>query len=136
MMIKGVPKLQFHHIGVATKNIEQDVPEYFLLGYKAEGDYFEDPIQGIRGLFLFSEKGPRLELLENLPESHTLDVWLERGQKLYHSAYYTDNLEETMQYMREHRGIVTIPPKKSVYFGKEICFMMLRNRQLIELLQI
>ena len=127
--------LRFHHIGVATKKIAQEISEYALLGYITEGDFFEDPLQGIRGIFLTSESGPRLELLENLPGSQTLNVWLDRGQKFYHMAYYTDSIEQAIQYFREHCGILTISPKPSVYFENEICFMMLRNRQVIELLQ-
>lgn len=40
----------FHHIGVATRSIEREIPIYSLMGYKKESDVFDDPAQGIRGL--------------------------------------------------------------------------------------
>ena len=125
----------FHHIGVATKSIEKELPVYTLMGYEKLGEVFEDPAQGIRGLFLTAKDQPCLELLENLPDSHTLDKPLENGQKFYHTAYYVGDIEAAMEVFRKNRAKVISPLKESVYFGKRICFMMLPNMQLIELLE-
>ena len=127
--------LEFHHIGVATKGIEKELPVYTLMGYEKEGEAFEDPTQGIRGLFITAKDQPRLELLENLPDSHTLDKPLENGQKFYHTAYYVDNIEAALEMYKNNRAKVISPLKESVYFGKRICFLMLPNMQMIELLE-
>ena len=66
---------------VATSGIEKELPNYTLLGYTKDGDFFEDFQQGIRGLFLCAEGQPRLELLENLPDCNTLDIPLSKGNK-------------------------------------------------------
>lgn len=134
-MKKAVGGISFHHVGVATKSILKELPQYLLLGYEKEGEMFEDPQQGIRGLFLTAPGQPRLELLENLEGSHTLDRQLEQGQKLYHTGYYVGDIESAEAILRANRARVISPMKPSVYFGKRICFMMLPNMMMIELME-
>lgn len=132
---KTVGNFTFHHLGVATRGILKELPQYLLLGYEKEGEVFEDPQQGIRGLFLTAPSQPRLELLENLEGSHTLDKQLEQGQKLYHAAYYVTHIEKAAEVLQRNRARIISPMKQSVYFGKRICFLMLSNMMMIELLE-
>lgn len=125
----------FHHLGVATASLEKELPGYTLLGYSREGDVFTDPIQGIRGLFITGEGTPRLELLENLPGSTTLDVPLKKGQKIYHMAYYVPDMEKAISVLTHCRAKILSPPKTSVYFGGRICFMALPGVGVVELLE-
>ena len=127
--------LKFHHIGIATRGIEKEVPVYTLMGYKAEGAIFQDSNQGIRGFFLTAADQPRVELLENLTGSHTLDEPLERGLKIYHTAYLVSDIEKAVKVFQHNRGRVISPMKQSSYFGKRICFLMLPNMQMIELIE-
>ena len=132
---RAVGVVDFHHVGVATRGIEKELPLYLLLGYQREGKLFTDPEQGIRGLFLTAEGQPRLELLENLEDSKTLDKPLEHGQKLYHMAYLVENIEGAMKALAVNRAKVVAPLKHSVYFGARICFMMLPNMGMVELIE-
>ena len=131
----AVGGFDFHHIGVATRGIEKELPTYLLLGYQREDEPFTDPAQGIRGLFLTSEGQPRLELLENLEGSKTLDKPLEHGQKLYHMAYLVGDIERAIEVLAANRAKVIAPLKYSAYFGARICFLMLPNMGLIELIE-
>lgn len=126
---------EFHHIGVATRSIDKELPFYTLLGYEKEGGVFEDSLQGIRGLFLTAKDQPRLELLENLPDSHTLDPQLKMNQKLYHTAYYVGDIEKAIEAFTKNRAKIISPLKQSAYFGKRICFLLLPNMGMIELLE-
>lgn len=128
-------EIEFHHIGVATRSIEKEYQVYTLLGYEKESDCFEDPEQGIRGLFITAKGQPRLELLENLAGSHTLDKQIEKNQKFYHAAYYVANIEAVIAYFQMNRAKIISPMKASTYFGKRICFLMLANMSLIELIE-
>lgn len=132
---RAIGDMEFHHIGVAVKSIEKEFPVYALLGYEKERDVFEDHAQGIRGLFITAAGQPRLELLENLEGSHTLDKQLENGQKFYHAAYYVKNIEVAAGMYQKNRAKMISPLKESAYFGKRICFLMLPNMQMIELLE-
>lgn len=130
-----VGKFEFHHIGVATKSIQKESSMYFLLGYSSESSVFEDPKQGIKGTFLVAKNQPRLELLENLEGSNTLDLYLKSNTKMYHSAYLVENIEKAVEVLINCRAKMMSPLKYSVYFGKRICFLMLPNMTMIELME-
>lgn len=132
---QAIGPITFHHIGVAVHRIEKELPIYTVMGYKKEGKIFEDPEQGIRGLFLTAQDQPRLELLENLEGSHTLDKQLELGQKLYHMAYYVRDIEKAIDLLAKNRAKIISPPKNSTYFKKQICFLMMPNMMIVELIE-
>ena len=98
---------------------------------------FEDPRQGVRGVFLGGQS-PRLELLEPLAadgEGGVLEPWLKGGIKLYHLAYETDSLPDAIADLRRERAKVVVAPIPAVAFGgREIAFLLMPNRMLIELI--
>lgn len=127
--------LEFHHIGVACKDIESETKISLALGYEIEGEDFVDPAQGVYGRFLVGG-GPRLELLAPLTEKGVLTPWLNQGVKLYHLAYLTEELESEMQRLRASRAKVMVPPIPAVAFGgRKIAFLMLPNMLLVELIE-
>lgn len=132
----AVGKFEFHHIGVATKEIKSEIGVYKLLGYVREGRIFEDEQQGIRGQFMISKNQPRIELLENLPESHTLDLQLEKRNHLYHFAYMVADIEKAVEILLRCHARIVSPMKTSVYFEKRICFLVLKNMFMIELVEL
>src|SRR5262245_28496794 len=137
MHIDGLPPIgSFHHIGVATEGIADAERTYAALGYAREGDEFCDPAQGVRGVFIVGP-GPRLELLEALGDSHTLDPWLRAGSRMYHLAFEVADLDGTLATARsELQGLVVRPPTPAPAFGgRRIAFVMLRNRALIEFVE-
>ena len=84
----------FHHVGVACADIAAEAAQFAALGYVAEGEAFEDPIQGVRGVFMTGQS-PRVELLEPIGTASggVLAPWLAKGIKLYHLAYFVPELE-------------------------------------------
>ena len=125
----------FHHIGCATKSIEKEFIIFSSLGYVSEGDDFLDEVQGNRGRFLVGA-GPRLELLENLPKSQTLNSWLNSGIKFYHFAYFVPSIDAALVWARSQRAYITVMPVPAVAFGgKLICFVMFRNGLFLELIE-
>ena len=128
--------LQFHHVGVASRSIESEMEALAPLGYVAEGAIFEDPIQGVRGVFVTAHSS-RLELLEPLSAaSGVLTPWLASGTKLYHLAYCVDGLDEGIARMRSQGAKLVVSPVPAVAFGgRRIAFLMLRNRLLVELVE-
>ncbi len=95
----------FHHLGIATKSLAEEIRAYAPLGYDPEGDEFVDERQGIRGRFL-AGGGPRLELLEPLPGSITLTPMLTRGVKCYHHAYEVSSIEASTEMLSAARAPV------------------------------
>lgn len=122
--------LEFHHIGIATKSISDEIMLYKMLGYKEETDFFNDYEQGIRGIFLNSDSGVRIELLENLPDSNILDEHIKKNNKNYHLAFLSETLiikSRNLKMLKE--------PKYSSYFKKKVCFYIMKNMAIIELIE-
>jgi len=125
----------FHHIAIASQDIKKEYANLRILGYEEEGNTFIDESQGIKGQFIIAEGQPRIELLENLEGRHTLDVWLNNNTKMYHLAYNVQNIDESIDILVRNRAKVIVPATKSAYFGKRICFLMLMNMSMIELIE-
>ena len=137
MIDVGLAGLRFHHVGLACEDIDAEAARLAPLGYVAEGEAFEDPRQGVRGLFVAGQ-APRLELLEPLPgrESGVLAPWLAASVKLYHLAYETAGLADAIARLRKSRAKVVVEPVPAVAFGgRHIAFLLLPNRLLIELIE-
>lgn len=126
---------EFHHVGYATASIERERALFEALGYVLEGEVFEDPVQGIKGCFL-TGAGPRLELLENLPGASTLTPWIGAGIKMYHFAYWVDNIDAAIEWARGNRGKVTVSPVGAIAFGgRRISFVIFRNGFMLEFIE-
>lgn len=134
--------LAFHHVGVACRDIDAEAAHFATLGYTIEGSAFDDRVQGVRGLFMVGQ-GPRMELLEPLRDAApdgsstngVLSPWLSSGTKLYHLAYVAPDLRHAIDAMRRRRAKLVVAPVPAVAFaGREIAFVMLPNRLLVELI--
>src|SRR5262245_9045177 len=95
MTAPSLDDLRFHHIGLACRKLAADRQDHELLGYRAEGELFEDPLQRIRGLFM--TLGPmRVELLEPLGSDSPLEAYLKRGIKIYHQCFLCGDIERSI----------------------------------------
>ena len=137
-LLRAGADLAFHHVGVACADIGIEAARLSPLGYVAEGLEFTDAKQGVRGVFLTGQ-APRLELLESLAgaENGVLTPWLAQEIKLYHLAYETRSLTRAIDRLRGECAKLIVPPVAAVAFnGREIAFLMLRNRMLVELIAL
>jgi len=133
--VTGPEGMRLHHIGVVTRGIEKELPFFELLGYRKISDMHAEPDQKVRGMFIAAPGQPVLELLENIEENGPLDVLLERGIKFYHFAYAVADIDQALErILSSQGGKVIVPAAHSSYF-RRICFVMLRNMMLIELVE-
>jgi len=125
--------LEFHHVGVACRDLDLEARPFLALGYRPEGDDFVDTTQGIRGRFL-GGLSPRLELLTALPGRDVLDPWLKSKVKFYHLAYETGDLDATVASVLDRcRAKLVVAPVRSVAFKeRRIAFVMLPSMALVE----
>lgn len=124
--------LQFHHIGLACREMAKDRADHEFLGYRAEGDVFEDPLQRIRGLFM-TLGTMRVELLEPLDESSPLHAYLKRGIKVYHQCFTCRDLDQAIAALESGNARLVSPAKPAVAFqNRRIAFVMLPSQMLIE----
>lgn len=131
----NIGNLKFHHYGVAAQNIESSFENYKTEYEK--GGRFEDELQGVKGLFINSESKPTLELLENLPNAHTLDYFINNNTEIYHAGYLVENYQKGYDFLINKLGAkIVSDTKESKYFKGKICFLMLKNKKIIELIEI
>ena len=128
--------LPFHHLGVATKGIERELPIYQSLGYQPCSNIFVDERQKIRGLFIKADTAPTLELLENLEEHGPLDTLIDKGIKIYHLAYVTRQIEKDALRLKEECHAKIFQPIAPASFFAYVCFAMLPNLNMVELVQL
>ena len=128
----AIGEFDFHHIGVASKDIEKDLRVFSRLNYTKASEIFEDEEQGIRGVFLEAKGQPSLELLSNLEGYNTVTPMLESGNKMYHFAYFVSDIEKALDTFIKTKAKIVSPLKQSTYFGKRICFLLLPNMYMIK----
>ena len=129
-----IENLKFHHIGIACNDLEKELQNFSFLGYKKEGSFFIDRNQGIKGIFIAANDQPRMELLINFGEKGTLNSLLQKGIKMYHICYETDDIFKSIKALESIGAKLIISPLEAVAFNnKMITFLMLPNMLLIEL---
>ena len=129
-------RLKLHHIGVATKNIEKEFEIFSKLGYKKCSEIFEDETQHMKGLFIETENQPLFELIEGVGDNNPVKSHTLKGNKFYHIAYETTNIENDLDFfIKNQNARVIVPVTKATYFDK-ICFMLLPNMMIVELVQL
>jgi methylmalonyl-CoA/ethylmalonyl-CoA epimerase len=127
--------LKFHHIGLACRDMAKDRRDHELLGYRAEGAEFSDPLQRIRGLFM-TLGSMRVELLEPLDETSPLTSYLKRGIKIYHECFLSTNLAQSIEALEAHGARLVSAPTPAVAFeNRLIAFLILPSQMLIELIE-
>ena len=126
---------KFHHIGYASKSIDEDLLFFKSLGFNLEGKIFTDTNQGIRGCFIVG-CGTRIELLENLPNSQTLSGLIRHGINMYHLAYEVDSIKVAFEKISNIKHKVIVQPISAVAFGgRKIAFVLFRNNFILEFIE-
>lgn len=129
-----VAGLTFHHVGVACRDLDAEERVFAAIGYRRERPDFFDPIQGVHGRFIVGG-GPRLELLRNDSDPGVLTPWLKKGVRFYHLAYEIDDLGRGANDLMALGAKALMKPVPAVAFdGRPICFYMLPNLSLVELI--
>ena len=131
-----LPALSLHHIGVVCRDMAKDLLVFEQLGYVRDSEIFVETGQKVKGLFISAPNQPRLELLENLESSGPLDSCLQKGIKFYHFAYEVRDIEAELEKILSIGQAKVIVPICEAVFFKKICFVMLPNMMLIELVQL
>jgi methylmalonyl-CoA/ethylmalonyl-CoA epimerase len=128
--------MEFHHIGIATKDIEKSSYIYSLFGYKAGNKIF-DPIQKVELCFLEKVGFPIIELVSPVEESSPVNNILNKnGTVPYHTCYAVDDLVAEIVKFKKEKFIVVVSPVTAIAFdNRRVCFLYHKMSGLIELLE-
>lgn len=127
---------KFHHIGVATKDVDATASVYEQGGYHRSETVF-DPIQNVNICWLTKKGMPTIELLAPVDEKSPVNKTLEKvGVSPYHCCYVVDNIEESIAELKKQRYILVSKPAEAVAFcGSRVCFLYNKNVGLMELVE-
>ena len=126
---------RFHHLGVACRDLAQEARTWLSLGYRADSEIFEDPIQSVRGQFL-AGPGPKLELLASLTPDGPVAQMVRRGIKIYHQGFETAGFDAAIIVLRGANFKLVKGPVPSVAFAtRRIAFFLMPNMSLIEIIE-
>lgn len=128
--------INFHHFGVACRDIDKSAEEYSILGYD-KGPTIFDPLQNVNICFLSHPDMPLIELLSPVnSESPVIQILDKNGTTPYHTCYETEDIEEAIKsFKRRHYIIVSKPQQACAIDGRRVAFLYNVNSGLIELVE-
>ena len=96
-------EFDFHHIGIATYDIDDTAQFYISAGY-AKTETTIDPIQNIKICFLSKEGMPLIELLAPVDDNSPVNKTLEKmGVSPYHCCYCVENMDEAIGKLKKQK---------------------------------
>ena len=127
---------RFHHIGVATNDIDTTASVYEQCGYRRSASIF-DPVQNVNICWLTKEGVPTVELLAPVDEKSPVNKTLEKnGVTPYHTCWIVPNIEEAALQLRKQRYVMVSKPAEAVAFcGSRVAFFFNKAVGLIELVE-
>ena len=111
------------HIGIAVYNIQQTLPFYTqTLGLRLEGT--KEAKQNRVKAALLKAGDTTIELLEPLDQESPIAKHLQkRGQGIHHLAFKVDNIEKTLEQLK-NKGIIAVDEKpRTGIEGGKIAFL-------------
>jgi len=130
-------KSQFHHIGVAVRNIQETAAIYIDAGFCLSQTVF-DNLQNVNIAFLQREGHPMLELVEPLDKSSPVyNILKKAGVSAYHFCYQVSQIGQTIEELESRDFKLIVEPVNAIAFNnRKICFLYHLDAGLIELLEI
>ena len=128
--------MNFHHIGIATHDIEETTKKFNLFGYQSSTDKFYDPIQNVYITFMEKLNAPRLELVAPVDQdSPILNTLNKNGTTPYHFCYEVDDIVKEVETLKKMKFLMVSKIVPAVAFNNRlICFFYSKESGLIELL--
>lgn len=126
----------FHHIGIATGNIEKTKAFYLEAGYTIS-PVVADPIQDVNICFLSRESSPLIELVSPCSTSSPVSKIIESaGVSPYHTCYEVGDINKSIAELRQQKFLPVSKTVQAIALGNRlICFLYNKDFGLIELLQ-
>ena len=116
--------MKFHHIGIATENIEETIDrikKFFEI--KNISDKVYDPNQDGYLCMITLLDGTCIELISG----SVVEKIVKKRQYLYHICYSVSNIDSTIEELVNDGAVVISSPKEAILFdNKRVAFLMWR----------
>ena len=133
-------EMKIHHWGIAVAKMTDAIQEYKRFGWIWDGEIIEDTDRNVNLAFLHKNNSDEMiELVcaagEKSPISATLKL-MKNISTPYHICYEVEDLEKTIQILKQRHYIVTSAPNPAVAFeNRRVAFLLNRDVGLVELLE-
>jgi methylmalonyl-CoA/ethylmalonyl-CoA epimerase len=126
----------FHHIGIATNNIDLTAKKYNLFGYEIVSEKIFDPIQNVFISFMEKDGSPRVELVAPVNnDSPILNIIKKNGTSPYHFCYEVEDISKEVDRLKKLKFILISKIVPAVAFDNRlVCFLYNNEAGFIELL--
>jgi methylmalonyl-CoA/ethylmalonyl-CoA epimerase len=128
--------MKFHHIGIATKDLNKSISIYRKMGY-VPSELIYDPNQKVNLCFLKKTNSPLIELVgSNEKQSILANIVKKNGTTPYHTCYEVNNLQKKIDSLLNLGFIMLVKPVEAIAFdNRKISFLYSINFGIIELLE-
>lgn len=126
---------RFHHLGYVTDNITKTITFYAKAGYGASS-IIEDEIQRVYICFLTKDGCPKIELIEPIDKSSSVNKILEKnGVAPYHVCYEVDDINKAFDELVDGQGYIPLfrPIEAVALNNRLICYLYRKEVGFIEL---
>jgi methylmalonyl-CoA/ethylmalonyl-CoA epimerase len=135
----NVASLSFHHLGLATRDIDKSAQFLSAVGFDVAPTIF-DPAQSVDLAFARHPLMPAVELISPKPgTAGPVDRLLkEQATAIYHLGYQCRSIEQSLVELRDagFRALQVGQPKPAVLFGGvHVAFVQVRGFGLVELIE-
>ena len=133
-----IDNFKFHHIGIATSNINESVSLYIRLGYKLRNDnILTDTIQNVNLAFMTKKNHPLIELVSPIDKTSPVASILKKMRTTpYHTCYEVPDINNKIKELKKVGFLLVMKPTPAIAFeNRKISFLFHNSFGLIELLE-
>jgi methylmalonyl-CoA/ethylmalonyl-CoA epimerase len=129
--------MKLHHVGLAVKDVEQAARQYAeILGIGPSSPVIEDGIQHVRVAFATVSADVHVEFIQPTTPDSPVAKLVARGGGIYHLCYVVADMDAALRQARSGGAIlISGPVAASAFDGRDIAFLMMPDRSIIEFVE-
>lgn len=129
--------MTLHHIGYIVKTIEEGILSFepFMKGQEAVSQVYDIKDQKVKVCFLNIGSDTLVELVEPSEENISLNKLRKKGSAFYHLGFTVEDLQSEISRLEESEYREVNRFSSPAFNGRECCFLLNPEMQLIELIQ-
>ena len=125
--------MKFHHVGIACRNIEEEIANTFLLSirlFEKSPTWFFDKEQNAELALLTLADGTRIELISG----KQVETMLKKNISYYHLCFEVDDIDAEIDRLVNAGAFLIAEPKPAVLFNNRKVAFLNVSYGIIELL--
>lgn len=125
------------HIGIVVKSLEAGISHWEnTFGYHQMTEIVENTRQKVKVVFMNKPNSTQIKLIATADETSPIFTFSRKGGGLHHLCFKCDNLESTLDEMKEKRmRILALPQPGEAFENEDIAFVYAKQGLNIELIE-